>query len=395
VFTIGGIKDPVLAEEILASGKADMVAMTRAQIADPEFANKAREGREDEIVHCIRGNQGCIGRVFKGFAISCTVNPAAGREARFGSGTLAPAESPARWLVVGGGPAGMRAAATLGRRGHRVTLVEKEPRLGGQVSLILETPGREPFAWVTRDLVVQMEKAGVEVRRSTEATPELVATLGPDGVIVATGALPSRTGFSMVNPMVERLPGADQENVVHAWDVLMSPLPGGGRVVVLDDDGSRAAAGVCEVLLDRGCEVELVSRFNALFPATLYGLDMAPLYGRLMSKGLRDRLNHWASAIEGRVVRIFNLYTGAESVIDDVDTVVLATGPKANDALYLALKGQVANLHRIGDCVAPRKLDHAIYEGELAGRELWDPDERYIYEGELERLETAGIGVAS
>jgi hypothetical protein len=259
------------------------------------------------------------------------------------------------------------------------------------VSLILETPGREPFAWVTRDLVVQMEKAGVEVRRSTEATPELVATLGPDGVIVATGALPSRTGFSMVNPMVERLPGADQENVVHAWDVLMSPLPGGGRVVVLDDDGSRAAAGVCEVLLDRGCEVELVSRFNALFPATLYGLDMAPLYGRLMSKGLRDRLNHWASAIEGRVVRIFNLYTGAESVIDDVDTVVLATGPKANDALYLALKGQVANLHRIGDCVAPRKLDHAIYEGELAGRELWDPDERYIYEGELERLETVGV----
>ena len=110
VFTIGGIKDPALAEEIVASGKADMVAMTRAQIADPEFANKAREGREDEIVHCIRGNQGCIGRVFRGLSINCTVNPAAGREARFGAGTLEPAEPPGRWLVVGGGPAGMRAA---------------------------------------------------------------------------------------------------------------------------------------------------------------------------------------------------------------------------------------------------------------------------------------------
>ena len=113
VFTIGGIKDPAMADEIVASGKADMVAMTRTQIADPEFANKAREGREDEIYHCIRGNQGCIGRVFKGLAINCTVNPAAGREARFGIGTLTPAEQPAHWLVVGGGPAGMKAAETL------------------------------------------------------------------------------------------------------------------------------------------------------------------------------------------------------------------------------------------------------------------------------------------
>src|SRR5437870_7574382 len=98
VFTVGGIKDPELAEEIVAAGKADVVAMTRAQIADPEFANKVREGREDELVHCIRGNQGCIGRVFKGLPIACTVNPAAGREGRFG--TLPPTASPARWLVA-------------------------------------------------------------------------------------------------------------------------------------------------------------------------------------------------------------------------------------------------------------------------------------------------------
>src|SRR5213080_609972 len=94
VFTVGGIKDAAFAEEILASGKADMVAMTRAQIADPEFANKVREGRDDEVYHCIRGNQGCIGRVFKGLPITCTVNPAAGREERFGEGTLVPADEP-------------------------------------------------------------------------------------------------------------------------------------------------------------------------------------------------------------------------------------------------------------------------------------------------------------
>jgi NADPH-dependent 2,4-dienoyl-CoA reductase/sulfur reductase-like enzyme len=151
VFAVGGIKDAALAEEILASGKADMVAMTRAQIADPEFANKVLEDREDEIYHCIRGNQGCISRVFKGLPIACTVNPAAGRERRFGDETLVPTDDPGSWLVVGGGPAGMKAAETLARRGHGVTLVEREERLGGQVNLILRTPGRDEFHWIVRD----------------------------------------------------------------------------------------------------------------------------------------------------------------------------------------------------------------------------------------------------
>ena len=146
------------------------------------------------------------------------------------------------------------------------------------------------------------------------------------------------------------------------------------------------------MLLDRGSEVELVSRWNALFPTTLTTLDMAHLYSRLLGKGLAHRLNTWASGIEGDRVSLFNLYTGAPETIEGVDTVVLATGSKANDELYLALKGQLANVHRIGDCVAPRKLDHAIYEGYLAGRELFDPNERYIYEGELERWEEATVG---
>jgi mycofactocin system FadH/OYE family oxidoreductase 2 len=392
VFTVGGIKDPALAEEIVASGKADMVAMTRAQIADPEFANKVQAGREDELVHCIRGNQGCIGRVFKGLPISCTVNPAAGREGRLGP--LVPAEQPARWVVAGGGPAGMKAAVTLARRGHSVTLLERESALGGQVNLILRTPGRDEFGWISRDLEVQLRKAEVEVRLGTEATAELVRELEPDGVVVATGAVPSRTGFSSVNPLVDELPGADQDNVLTGWDVLLGTGTVGERVVVLDDDGSRYAAGVVEMLLDAGKRVELVSRWHALFPGTLTTLDMPHVYGRLLGKGLEYRLNSWATAIEGNRVAIFNLYTAAADSLDGVDTVVLVTGQKADDELYFALKGTLENLHRIGDCLAPRKLDHAIYEGELAGRELWSPEERYIYEGELERWEEATVGAS-
>lgn len=391
VFTVGGIKDPALAEEILAAGKADMVAMTRAQIADPEFAQKVQEGREDEVVHCIRGNQGCIGRVFKGLPISCTVNPSAGREGRLGA--LVPAEAPARWVVAGGGPAGMKAAVTLARRGHSVTLLEREAALGGQVNLILRTPGRDQFGWITRDLEVQLRKAGVEVRLETEATAELVRELEPDGVLVATGAVPSRTGFSSVNPLADQLPGADQDNVLTGWDVLLGSRPVGDRVVVLDDDGSRYVAGVIEVLLDAGKQVEMVSRWPALFPGTMTTLDMPHVYGRLLGKGLEYRLNSWASGIDGSTVSIFNLYTGAADTVEAADTVVLATGHKASDELYFALKGTVGNLHRIGDCVAPRKLDHAIYEGELAGRELWSPEERYIYEGELERWAEVGAAV--
>jgi NADPH-dependent 2,4-dienoyl-CoA reductase/sulfur reductase-like enzyme len=300
---------------------------------------------------------------------------------------LDPADEPGSWVVVGGGPAGMKAAETLARRGHDVTLFERDERLGGQVNLILLTPGRDEFGWIVRDLEAQLRRLGVDVRLGHQATAESVRGLSPDGVVVATGAIASRTGFSSVNPLVEELPGADGEHVLTVWDVLLDSKPVGKRVVVLDDDGTRYAAGVTEVLLDRGCSVELVSRWPSLFPGTLTTLDMAHVYGRLLGKGLTYRLNSWALEIDDERVAVVNLYTGATETLTGVDTVVLATGPKADDVLYLELKGQVENLHRIGDCVAPRKLDHAIYEGYLAGCELWSPEERYIYEGELERGE--------
>ena len=152
--------------------------------------------------------------------------------------------------------------------------------------------------------------------------------------------MPSRTGFSSVNPLVEQLPGVDQENVLTVWDVLLESRPVGKQVVVLDDDGTRYAAGVTEVLLDRGCKVELVSRWPALFPSTLTTLDMAHLYERLLGKGLAYRLNSWATSVQDDTVTVVNLYTGISEMLTGVDTVVLATGPKATRRPLLGPQGR-------------------------------------------------------
>ena len=383
-FAIGGLNDPAQADEIVRNDQADMVAMTRTMIADPEFPNKVRQGRQDEVYRCIRANQGCISRVFRGHAVACTVNPATGREALLGLGTAGKAGSPRRWLVVGGGPAGMKAAEGLGRAGYEVTLLEAQDRLGGQVNLAMETPGRDTFAWLVTDLRNHLEKLGVEIRLGVTATAELVEKENPHGVVLATGALPGRDGFSHAAPLTRTIPGARRPHVVTPWEVLGEGHPAGGRVVVLDADGSRYAAGTTEVLLDRGADVELISPNAELFPATVTTLDRTFVYQRLFSKGLRYRLNSWVSRIGRGTVTAYNLYSGEVELLDGITAVVLITGRVANDGLYRELKGRLRHLHRIGDCLAPRSLDHAVYEGFMAGREEWFLSERHIGAGELE-----------
>ena len=383
-FVIGGLNDPVEADEIIKNDRADMVAMTRTMIADPEFPNKVRKGRENEVYHCIRANQGCISRVFRGLAVGCTVNPATGREGRFGAPALTTSATGLRWLVVGGGLAGMKAAEGLARSGHEVTLLEAADRLGGQVNLAMQTPGRDTFAWIVTDLRHQLDRLGVEIRLNVTATAESVSEQSPHGVICATGALPGRDGFSNAAPLTHRLPGTELPHVLTPWEVLGEGRPTGGRVVVLDGDGSRYAAGATEVLLDRGAAVELVSPHADLFPATVTTLDRSFVYRRLFSKGLAYHLNSWVSEITRDSVAVYNLYSGNAQVIEDVETVVLVTGRIADDSLYRELKGRMERLYRIGDCLAPRSLDHAIYEGFVAGRELWSLQQRQIGAGELE-----------
>lgn len=391
VFAVSGISSANEAEQILARGDADMVAMTRAQIADPAFAKKTKEGHEDEIYHCLRCNQGCVARLFHGSSMTCQINPATGREAIFGPETLQPAEKQANWVVVGGGPAGMKAAEGLASRGHKVTLLEKESQLGGQVNQIVRLPRRDSFAWITEDLKVQINKLGVTVKTGHTATIESVKALNPDGVIVATGSIPDRTGYSDINPMQASIPGSELPHVVTVNEVLDEPSKIGKRVLILDEHGTRYSAGIAEHLTDQGHTVHVVTRWNALFHKLAHTLDQPVAYANLFAAGMKHTLNSWASNIDDSGVEIFNLYTGETERLEGIDTVVLAVRHLPLETLYFELQSAIPNVHRVGDCVTPRMTDHAIFEGFLAGREIFDNWSRYVEPGSLEQYDPQRI----
>lgn len=384
LFIVGHIVDADTAEQLVLSGATDMVAMTRTQIADPQYANKLLEGREDEINHCIRCNQACIARLMVGNAISCVVNPAAGREQRFGLHTLVPTTAPTRWLVVGGGPAGMQAALVLRQRGHQVTLLEAGDRLGGQLNYAAQLPRRHKFGFIARDMTSQLHKAGVDVRLQTRWEAQQIIEFAADGVIIATGSTPLKTGFTSTRPAVDVVPGSTQSNVLSVIEVLDQPDRVGKRVVLFDEDGGRYALGTAEFLLDRGHQVHLVSRFISLAPNLALTLDLPINYQHVFRKGLEYTLNSWVRHISGDQAQLINLFTDTDSAVLSADTFIMACGHTSESGLYQVLRGRVQNLHCIGDAQLPRPLQDIIYEGMLAGRELLDSPQRFIEAGELE-----------
>jgi 2,4-dienoyl-CoA reductase-like NADH-dependent reductase (Old Yellow Enzyme family)/thioredoxin reductase len=349
VIAVGRIHRPVLAEEIISQGKADLVAMGRALLADPYLPQKAFEGRENEIRPCIGCNEGCYKRIFQQLDIQCSVNPTLGREREILSGQ---ALKPKKVFIVGSGPAGLEAAYAAWEKGHHVSLIEKERKLGGQLNLAPLPPGRKEIERFREFLVKRLKRAEVRVIKGRRAVMPLIKKERPDVVILASGA----------SPRCVEIPGLRKDRVLTAWEVLSGKKVPKGDCLVLG--AGLVGCETADFLSEKGVKVVVVEILPDI--ATGSDADTKTYFElRFQKNGVRVYTRTEVQRMEGKIAI---LKRDNEEIRLETGTVIFAVGADANDELHDELRAAGIFVVKAGDCMKPRRILEAVKEGFEAGR---------------------------
>ena len=361
----GQITNLEQADRLLAEGVCDMVGAVRGLIAEPRLVRNALEGRERESRTCIAANH-CLDslRELRGFG--CAINPAVAKEERWGRRHDTVAPRALTVCVVGAGPAGLEAARTAAIRGHHVTLFERADTLGGALAVWAKLPGRGHLAGLIDWYEARLRDLTLDLRIGVDADVDLIMSGTPDVVVVAAGAQYAPTGESGFHPLP--IPGWDREFVAMPEAVINGSITLSGKVIVLDEEGMHAAAGVAEFAASAGADVALVTRAFVPFGTLAPSIQNGAVSARLRENAVSIRTGMYIREIGERRVTLFNVVTEEEEVVDGVDHVVLATMRKPQDELFDALTGLVPYAYLIGDALAPRSLREAIYEGHRFAR---------------------------
>ena len=370
-MVVGRIMTLDHASAIVANHEADMVSMVRALIADPELVNKARGHEEHKIRPCIGSNMGCVGQLMTTGKISCVVNPAAAREQVLSFEPDDRVQSGKKILVVGGGPAGMEFARTAALRGHSVELHEAMKSLGGQVLMAASAPGRADIGSIVHWLGSELVSLGVDIHLNSYVDESVIAQVAPDEIILATGTMPSADGMQLSMPG-STIPGFDSPHVYSCWDLLGfgKRVDLNGPAVVFDDTGSFEAISACDLLLEQGLKVTLVSRHNVIgeslpYPPVTVGAARERLY-----EGDFDFIGgHYLQHINAEEVEISVLFTSRRRSIA-AQTVVFVGYNEPNRLLWRSLQGNGPKVHMIGDVRGRNSIMSAIHAGAELGRNI-------------------------
>jgi 2-enoate reductase len=352
VIAVGRLEVPEIAEEVITTGKADIVALGRGLLADAHWPVKVLEGREKEIRPCIGCHEGCIWRFMQGKPLSCAVNPACGRERLY---ALNRVEHPVSVMVIGGGVGGMEAARVAATRGHHVVLYERGEVLGGHLVEASVPDFKKDLETLLDWYKNQLGTLGVELKMAMEVSPALVARESPDAVIVATGS----------RPAIPDIPGIDNSRVITCIDLLLGRKKTGENVIVIGGGLIGCETGLW--LAEKGKNVTILE----MLPELMTGGIPVPLMNRLMLVDLLA-LNK-VNVITGACVREITNEGVKVTVTDsgntlEADTVVLAAGLQSDDRLFQELNGRFPHVYTVGDCREPRNIMGAIWDGFEVGR---------------------------